>query len=87
MKVSADQLTDTEKDLIGIYGEQRILKVFWCFENDLEYKKMKEAQVENQKMEQNGGGPVSGMKFVKQASINTKLVVDQVVQLKKASSD
>jgi hypothetical protein len=38
MKVSSDQLTQTEKDLIDIYGESRILKTIWCFENDQEYK-------------------------------------------------
>jgi hypothetical protein len=37
---------------------------------------MKQGSVENQKMEQNPGAAVAGNKFVKQASINTKLVVD-----------
>jgi hypothetical protein len=38
-------------------------------------------------MEKSGGAAQTGNKLVKQASINTKLVVEQVVELKKSSSD
>ena len=41
MKVDSTQLTETEKDLIDIYGEQRILKTVWCYENDSGYKNWK----------------------------------------------
>lgn len=38
-------------------------------------------------MEKSGDAAQTGNKLVKQASINTKLVVDQAVQLQKSSSD
>ena len=41
MSVGSDELTDTEKDMINIYGESRILKTIWCFENDEYYKNLK----------------------------------------------
>jgi len=41
MKVNSDELTETEKDLIDIYGESRILKVIWCYENDASIRQSK----------------------------------------------
>ncbi len=66
MKVNSDELTETEKDLIDIYGEARILKVIWCYENDASIRQMKQGKIEkDQKMEQNPGAAVTGNKFVK----------------------
>ena len=68
MKVNSDELTETEKDLIDIYGEARILKVIWCYENDASIRQLKQGNIEKQekqKMEQNPGAAVTENKFVK----------------------